>query len=374
MSTENYLENYLYTKAAQNHIPISGTFELLPVCNLDCKMCYVKKSMSDVKQLGGLRNADEWISLAKKAVDAGMLFLLLTGGEPFLYPELERLYTSLHQMGLAIDINSNGTLINESQIKWLKQRLPRHIKISLYGASENSYHELCGDGKAYQKVIRTFELLKSAGITVYSSITVTPGNYSELDDMLKLCDDFKIPVKATAYMFPPWRSTKTHIHENYRLSTEDAAKATFKIAKRENAKDIFQSKIAEYSTDEYQNYLNEPHTCDQCGHMDCRGGKCTFWITWQGSMVPCAMMDFGNYPVIGNYDFNTAWKNTFHLAEKIKTPAECSNCLVKKACYSCAASAFCETGMTTKKPEYACQMTAHYLQLMKKEFDKQNQK
>lgn len=372
MSAENLLENHLYTKAAQKHIPISGTFELLPVCNLDCKMCYVKKSMSDVKQSGGLRSADEWISLGKKAVDAGMLFLLLTGGEPFLYPEFERLYTSLHKMGLAIDINSNGTLIDENQISWLKQNLPRHIKISLYGASEESYEALCGNRKAFHKVIHAFELAKNAGITVYSSITVTPGNYHELDEMFALCEDFKIPVKATSYMFPPWRSAQTHIHENYRLAAEDAAKATFAIAKRQNDKNVFQEKIAEYATEKYQTYLSNMPVQTQCGKMECRGGSCTFWVTWKGEMVPCAMMDYGNYPVMGEHDFNYVWNEICKLVDDIKTPAECVNCLVKKACYSCAAAAFCETGDTAKKPEYPCQMTAHYLKLMKQEFLSQN--
>ena len=183
MSKETYLENYFYNKAALNRIPISGTFELLPVCNLDCKMCYVKKSMSEVKQLGGLRSADEWIALGKSAVDAGMLFLLLTGGETFLFPEIEKLYTSLHKMGLTIDINSNGTLIGEQEVSWLKKQLPRHVKVSLYGASAESYQKLCGNGKAFQQVLRAFDLLKSAGVTVYSIITVTPSNYEELDGM-----------------------------------------------------------------------------------------------------------------------------------------------------------------------------------------------
>lgn len=224
---ESLLEKQLYTKAAQNKIPISGTFELLPVCNLDCKMCYVKKSMSEVNQLGGLKSADEWIALGRRAVDSGMLFLLLTGGEPFLFPDFEKLYLSLHQMGLSIDINSNGTLITEEQIAYLSKYRPRHVKISLYGSSRESYEALCGDGKAFDKVIDTFDRLKKAGVIVYSSITVTPHNHSELKEMMDICESYRIPVKATAYMFPPHRSNMMHINEEYRLSSYDAAKATF---------------------------------------------------------------------------------------------------------------------------------------------------
>ena len=372
MSTENFLENYLYKRAALKGIPISGTFELLPICNLDCKMCYVKKNMSEVTQQGGLRNADEWIALGKKAADAGMLFLLLTGGEPFLYLEFDRLYTSLQQLGLTIDINSNGTLINESHISWLKKQPPRHVKISLYGSSYESYQDLCGNGAAFDKVLHAFDLLKRHGITVYSSITVTPHNFSELDEMLKICDDYKIPVKATSYMFPPLRSNRQHIHENYRLTPQQAAEATFKIAKHTNDAILFQEKAKEYSANSYQNYLENLNPLAECGQMECRGGSCTFWITWEGKMLPCAMMDMGHFPVMDGHDFNQAWENTKTLVKNIYLSPECSHCIAKSFCYSCAASSYCETGSVANRPSYPCEMTSHYLKLMKQEAWKEN--
>lgn len=370
MPKTGYLEDYLYNKAAQNIVPISGTFELLPVCNLNCKMCYVKQDMQAVNKEGGLHTAEEWISLGKKAVDAGMLFLLLTGGETFLFPELEKLYTELHKLGLSIDINTNGTLITKNEITWLKKNLPRHIKISLYGSSENSYANLCGNGSAFHRVIQSFESLKTAGITVYSSITVTPSNYYELDEMLNICDFYDIPVKATSYMFPPMRSSKHNLPKEYRLSPELAAKATFKIAQRQNSKELFFDYSRLCSSEQYQNYLQYALNNNECGHLTCRAGNCTFWITWQGNMIPCAMMDFEGFPVLGKHDFTAAWKKTHETSVKVRTAPECSNCIAKNSCYSCAASSYCETGDTAKRSNYVCQMTAEYLRLMKNFFDK----
>lgn len=365
MSKTGYLEDFLYNKAAQNVVPISGTFELLPVCNLNCKMCYVKQDMRAVNDEGGLHTADEWLTLGKKAVKAGMLFLLLTGGETFLFPELEKLYTELHKLGLSIDINTNGTLITENEIDWLKKNLPRHIKISLYGATEDSYQNLCGNSNAFHRVLNSFELLKKAGITVYSSITVTPSNYSELVEMFRICDYYDIPVKTTSYMFPPLRSLNRNLPYEYRLSPELAAEATFKIAKRENTEEAFAERAKLYSEDRYQNYLSYISNCNECGYTTCRAGKCTFWITWKGDMIPCAMIDFLKYPVMGTNDFNEAWKKTTEIVRNIRTAPECRDCLVKDSCYSCAASSFCETGDTKKRSKYVCQMTSEYLRLMK---------
>ena len=365
MATENLLEHHLYTAAAQKRIPISGTFELLPVCNLDCKMCYVKKSMSEVRQLGGLHSADEWIALGRRATDAGMLFLLLTGGEPFLYPEFQRLYTTLHSMGLAIDINSNGTLIDEAQVRWLRQIPPRHVKISLYGASAESYRQLCGSAEAFHKVLRAFRLLKEAGITVYASITVTPHNFHELDEMLALCAEHGVPVQATSYMYPPLRSNRAHIHEEYRLSPEDAARATYQIVRHNNGEAVVMDWAREYAREPYLHFLDHADCGRECGHLTCRAGSCTFWVTWRGEMIPCAMMEFGRIPVMDGHDFQAAWTSITAIADGILTAPQCSACPARKACYGCAASAWCETGATNIRPEYPCRMTDAYLKLMR---------
>ena len=364
MATENLLENHLYTRAAQKQIPISGTFELLPVCNLDCKMCYVRKSMAEVKALGGLRSADEWIALGRKAVDAGMLFLLLTGGEPFLYPEFRRLYTALHGMGLAIDINSNGTLIDEEQVAWLRQLPPRHVKISLYGASAESYQALCGNADAFHRVLRAFRLLKDAGIAVYASITVTPHNFHELSDMLALCEAHGVPVKATSYMFPPHRSNRAHIHEQFRLSPADAARATCRILRHDRGEEAFLELARDYTDAAYDHF---PTACGgACGHLTCRGGTCSFWVTWRGEMIPCAMMEFGRAPVMDGMEFLDGWYGITDIAGRIATAPECNACPARKACYGCAASAYCETGSTNVRPDYPCRMTQSYVALMRK--------
>ena len=78
------ISDRLWNKAGTMRIPLTGAFELLPVCNLHCKMCYVRKSMAEVNALGGLKDTAWWLDCARQARDAGMLYPLLTGGEPFL--------------------------------------------------------------------------------------------------------------------------------------------------------------------------------------------------------------------------------------------------------------------------------------------------
>ena len=44
------ITEYLHAKAARQGIPLSGTFELAPLCNMNCRMCYVRMSREQQEQ------------------------------------------------------------------------------------------------------------------------------------------------------------------------------------------------------------------------------------------------------------------------------------------------------------------------------------
>lgn len=136
---EPRLTQYLFDRASRTLTPLSGTFELSPVCNLACKMCYVRKTPAEVaaspRPPVGLI---QWLSIAEQARDAGMLYLLLTGGEPFLWQDFWPLYERLSTMGFLISINSNGTLLDEARVARLAEHPPTRINITLYGAGNET--------------------------------------------------------------------------------------------------------------------------------------------------------------------------------------------------------------------------------------------
>ena len=106
-------EKYLIERAARGQIPLNASLELLPVCNMNCDMCYVRLSGEEMERQGRLRRADEWLALADQMKEAGTLFVLLTGGEPLLYPGFREVYLGLRKMGMILTVNTNGTLLDE---------------------------------------------------------------------------------------------------------------------------------------------------------------------------------------------------------------------------------------------------------------------
>ena len=160
------MEKRLIQKAYIKQAPINGSLELLPLCNMNCDMCYVRLSKAEMEQKGRLRTKEEWISLARQMKDAGTLFLLLTGGEPLLFPEFKELYKELQNMGMILTINSNGTLINEEWADFFAKHKPRRINITLYGADDQAYGKLCHYPAGFQKTVNAIRMLRDREIDV----------------------------------------------------------------------------------------------------------------------------------------------------------------------------------------------------------------
>lgn len=132
------VEKRLVDKATQLRIPISASFELTPLCNLSCDMCYVRMNARELSMHGNVRSIDEWIQTAEELKAMGTLFILLTGGEPLLYPQFNELYLALREMGFIITINTNATLITEEVAELFSRVKPRRLNVSLYGGSNET--------------------------------------------------------------------------------------------------------------------------------------------------------------------------------------------------------------------------------------------
>ena len=267
------LTEYLFQKASAAGIPLSGTFELTPVCNMDCKMCYVRLSRQAQEAIAPLADAQRWLKLGQEAKDAGMLYLLLTGGEPFLHPQFRQILEGLHRMGLLITVNSNGTMIDEATVAWLKGCPPVRINISLYGASDETYDRLCGNPRGFTQVTRAIRLLQAAGIQVKLNCSLTPHNAKDLPEMVKFAKENSLVLQVATYMFPPVRKDETMTGKNHRFSPEDAAYYMAYADYLTLGKDRFLSQEGQLPA------LTDPEANCEGDGVRCRAGKCSFWIT-----------------------------------------------------------------------------------------------
>lgn len=360
-STTTKLEERIVLTATQKRIPLGGAFELLPLCNMNCSMCFLRLTPEEMHEKGRLRTADEWLSLAREAKEAGLLFLLLTGGEPFLYPEFGKLYQGLCEMGFFITINSNGTLIEEEIADLLAKHKPRRVNITLYGSSDEIYGKLCKNPHGFTQAMRGIELLKARNIAVKLSGSLTTDNKDDLENMQRIAKELEIPLEVDTFMFRPIHKGKCQQSNFRRLTATQAAEGFVKVKREELSEEDF---------------MELAKAMDECYHSEkdfkgetaleklpCRAGMSSFWINWKGEMTPCVFMDKPAIPVFEE-GFSKAWEYIKGERDKLFMPPECCKCGKRAFCTVCGASVYTENGDYQRRPEYMCEFTQEKLRLM----------
>lgn len=361
MADASTVERMLMNNAKANGIPINGSIELTPLCNMNCDMCYVRMSKDEMERQGRLRTAEEWLEIGAQMKDAGVLFLLLTGGEPLLYPQFKEVYLRLKQMGMILTINTNGTLIDEEWADFFQKHKPRRINITLYGESSATYEQLCHYGEGFDRTMEAVRLLTERGVDVKIGGSATKANAAHIEEIIDCGDQLGVPVRVDTYMMPAERERNQPYNLQSRLNPEAAAQVRIKALKKEMPADTFRQYVLQ-TIDMVENFV--PSEEPRC--VTCYAGNCSFTLNWQGNMRPCVVL---SEPSVSVFDagFAPAWQQIRETVGKIRLNLKCSQCKLKAVCRTCAASALLETGSFDGVPEYMCRYAEESYRLIKLE-------
>jgi uncharacterized Fe-S cluster-containing radical SAM superfamily protein len=174
-----------------------ASYELNMGCNYDCKHCYL-----GLKQFAGL----DWPA-REKILDsiraAGVLWLQLTGGEPMIDRLFPDTYTRAFDLGMMIEVLTNGSrLSNPAILELLASRPPHRVTLSVYGATEASYDGLTQRRGAYKSFMRGIHAAHEAGISLDLSVVITNDNCHEVDAMHDIADRLGLKYRDYRNMSP----------------------------------------------------------------------------------------------------------------------------------------------------------------------------
>lgn len=356
----NTIEKAMLRRASAAQRPITGTLELLPICNMNCDMCYIRLSRTEMEKKGRMRTADEWISMGEEMERAGVLFLLLTGGEPLLFPDFRRLYLSLKERGMILTVNTNGTLIDADWAAFFGENKPRRINITLYGADDRAYETLCHYPGGFEKTVQGIRLLKERGVDVKINGSVTKSNRNDMEKIYAIGRELGAPVHMDTYMLPGIHERKLPFEAQSRLEPEEAAAAEMEMLRNEMNPEAFRMYVRQMllQIKKEGNVYSEGITC--------MAGNCSFAVNWQGEMRPCVTLEEPSVPVFET-GFESAWQQISEKVKAYRVNEKCRQCRLRPVCKTCVASARLETGEYDGLPEYLCRYAREYIRLLKDE-------
>ena len=299
--------------------PLHAAFELTPLCNLRCPMCYVRlDSCGMVRQGGRIHSGEEWLEIGRQSVEMGTMFVTLTGGEPLLHPDFWDIYNGLTEMGVLVTILTNGCLIDEQVIEKFKENPPFNMKISIYGASDETYEKMCGVKNGFTRVSRAIDLLREADMPFFCTCTVVNQNLHDL---------------PAVYAFAAQKGIKFMHTTAVTLSARDAVSDPLH-ARTDVTKQFWTLESLE----------KEKHKNDLRPFAYCGGYGTNYFLTWHWHLGFCGFSPKPYAQVADAVDLEASWKEMLEKADKIKTPEKCVECEDAEFCKRCPGLISSESG------------------------------
>lgn len=335
--------------------PLSFDFEVTPRCNNNCRHCYINVSPGNSEARKSELSIDEIEHIADQAVGMGVLWCLLSGGEPLLRGDFEDIYMLLKRKGLLLSVYTNATLIDQRYVQLFKKYPPRLLEVTVYGTSEKTYGRVTRRPDLFGAFLRGLDLLVQNNIPVRLKAMALRSNFRELPDIA----EFSRKYTKDYYRFDPL------LHLRYDGNAERNEEI---ISERLSAAEIAEIEHAdpERSTamqEDCHIFIKESVRPCRCDHLlRCGAGLDSFSLSWDGRFRLCSSLCAPSC----SYDLKTgtldeAWN---HFRPRIRDmragnpeyAETCGNCSVFNLCPWCVANSYLESGRFDRKSEYFCEV------------------
>lgn len=156
--------------------PVRIELELTEACNLRCLFCYNTLKPTFAKTSDVLKVLD---GLAEQ----GVLEIILTGGEPLLHGDFRIIAAHAGKLFANTLLQTNGTLLDQQLVKFLKDSGFMGLNISLHG-DVNVHDLLTGSIGSYTKAINAIDLALNSTLMIWVNMVLTKQNRESLVDHL----------------------------------------------------------------------------------------------------------------------------------------------------------------------------------------------
>ncbi len=158
-------------------------------CNLACEHCYLDADTLKNGQSNELSTAEINGLLDEVASRGTQTMVVLTGGEPLARKDLEEMIKYGSQLGLAMVVGTNGTLLTSRRVASLKAAGALGLGISVDSLHKEQHDKFRGLQGSWQQTFQGIQHCREQNLSFQIHFTITRNNYTELDDIIKFSYD-----------------------------------------------------------------------------------------------------------------------------------------------------------------------------------------
>ena len=198
-------------------------WNLIRRCNLTCKHCYATAADKDFP---GELDTQQVFDVMDDLKTYGVPVLILSGGEPLMRPDIFEISHRAKDMGFYVGLSSNGTLIDENNIKDIVNAGYNYVGISIDGMRETHDNFRRKQG-SFDAALRGIRLCHDAGIKVGLRFTLTQDNKQDLPALLQLMEEENIDKFYLSHLNYAGRGNKNRRDDLHHKMTREAMDLLF---------------------------------------------------------------------------------------------------------------------------------------------------
>ncbi|MGC9971645.1 MAG: radical SAM protein [Bryobacteraceae bacterium] len=166
-------------------------------CNFHCQHCSIKPFQG--KRNGRAFTIADVVELSRQADEMGLAHLVITGGEPLVFPDFDALVEAVDPRKFYITSDTNGWFLDDRRANHLKAIGVDKIQLSLDSLSAPDHDEFRRKPKSHQRCLRAIEAAFSAGLNILVQTVVTKQRLrsQEFIDFVEFLNAKGVPVFVT---------------------------------------------------------------------------------------------------------------------------------------------------------------------------------
>lgn len=302
-----------------SRIPGTLQWELLSVCNFKCRFCYMVGHTEPT-----IFSSERAFKMIDEFVDAGVVQVILTGGECLKHPNFTAIYEKLRLAGIIVSVFTNLEKLTAQHIEIFKRYPPYVIEVSIYGHDEDSYEKVTGR-RAFKQVLHNIEILRDYGFNLLCKTPITTLTQNSIDSIYNWCKTRNLPYLASASI------------ENG-IDGDDLSHFSLQGEEYYSA-EKFRIKLAKNLVKFPQ--LRDRKTRDTSLVFSCSAGKVGAYINYDATLSPCSSIRNQRLNLM-ELSFADAWQqlvNNIQAQENLVISGCNPNCSAKSICNMCPAVA-----------------------------------
>jgi radical SAM protein with 4Fe4S-binding SPASM domain len=322
---ERHILSGIMEKCTRLNIPTQAILELTYRCNLRCVHCYVDVDSHDELTL------EEWEKVIDQLKSAGVLSLLITGGEITVREDYMEILEYIRRSGFFISLSTNATTLNTETAHDIAKLKPFLVNVSLYGASAASHEAVTRVAGSFERTIEGIKALVACGNKTMIHTIVMKSNVNELEQIKSLGASLGADVDIDIAITPT--KTGAGFPFEYEPTPEEIVNSGWRP----------DNSVGQLRVDQKL----------------CKAGRSTLSVAPNGDVFPCTLfpLKLGN---LKEESFEKIWslepraELRYLRSMRRNDLYACSGCELSVYCHRCPGIAYLESGRLDGPSSSAC--------------------